>query len=247
MATEVKAVNVLFPVSYALIVVVSVLLLSMAFAGIVSAENEALEATVLPLTSEEKGLDSKLSEEGKSRFAEPNLWVGTGEDIVPGTSKGHSAKLIAEYYRPRLYLGPLSDQCPDGVYYRVVKGKDSYVGFDAYLIQYFAYWHHQSFPEHVYDFEPIFIYVQNIGDRPYRVAYDRCDISDITKHVHEIHRTYSCINPEDGPDVKDTHTNDKAYYPYGKRHYSAKVDLSHISTSLLYNWDGSQVKQIERT
>jgi hypothetical protein len=49
--------------------------------------------------SEGNRLNLKLSEEeeeGKSRFAEPNLWVGTGEDIVPGTSKGHSAELIAE-------------------------------------------------------------------------------------------------------------------------------------------------------
>ena len=242
MEKEIKAENVLFPVSYTLIVVVSVLILSMAFAGIVSADNEVIETTVLPLTSEEKGLDSKLSEGGKSRFAEPDLWVGTGEDIVPGTSKGHSAKLIAEYYRPRLYLGPLSDQCPDEVYYRVIKGKDSYVGFDAYLIQYFAYWNYQSFPEHVYDFEPIFIYVRNIGEKPYRVAYDRCDIADMTKHYHEIHRTYSCINPEDGPRDEDTHTNDKAYYPYGRRDYTAKVDLSDISTSLKDNWAGNQVK-----
>jgi hypothetical protein len=50
MKKEIKAENVLFQVLYTLIVVVSVL--SMAFAGIVSAENEAIEATVLPLTVE---------------------------------------------------------------------------------------------------------------------------------------------------------------------------------------------------
>jgi hypothetical protein len=144
MEKEIKAVNVLFPVSYALIVVVSVLILSMAFAGIVSAENEAFEATVLPLTSEEKGSDSKLREEGKSRFAEEGLWVDTGEVIVPGTSK--SAEEIAEYYKPRLYLNPESDQCPDEVYYRVVKGIDIWAGGYAYLIQYFAYWEKHMSP-----------------------------------------------------------------------------------------------------
>jgi hypothetical protein len=236
MKKEIKAENVLFPVSYALIVVVSVLILSMAFAGIVSADNEAIETTVLPLTSEEKGLDLKLSEEekGKSRFAEPNLWVGTGEYIVPGTSK--SAEEIAEFYKPRLYHG--DHQCPDRVYYRVVKGKDHYAGgVDAYLIQYFAYWNYQPFPlYHEYDYEPIFIWVTNIGDRPYRVAYDGCDVEKVT-HTHEIHRTHgSCIKSEGGFHEIPTDTNDKAYYPYGKWHYTAKVNLSDINTSLKDNW-----------
>jgi hypothetical protein len=221
MEKEIKAENVLFPVSYALIVVVSVLILSMAFAGIVSAENEALEATVLPLTSEEKGC--------------------TGDDILDPAIPDISAKEIAEDYAPMLYT-KLGLKCPDEVYYRVIKGKDSYVGFDAYLIQYFAYWDYQYAPYHKYDYEPIFIYVRNLGDRPYRVAYDRCDTEDMTKHYHEIHRYYSCIDPEDGPHDKDTHTNDKAYYPYGRRDYTAKVNLLRISTSLINNWDGNHVK-----
>ena len=49
MRKEKKAGNVPFQVLYTLIVVVS--MLSMAFAGIVSAENDAIEATVLPLTA----------------------------------------------------------------------------------------------------------------------------------------------------------------------------------------------------
>jgi parallel beta-helix repeat protein len=64
----------------------------------------------------------------------------------------------------------------------------------------------------------------------------------MTKHYHEIHRYYSCIDPEDGPHDKDTHTNDKAYYPYGRRDYTAKVNLLRISTSLINNWDGNHVK-----
>ena len=239
MKKEIKAVNVLFPVLYTLIVVVSVLILSMAFAGIVSAENETIEATVLPLTSKEKGVDTKLNEEGKSRFAEKGLWVGTGEDIVPGTSKGHSAELIAKYYRPWLYRGTIiKHDCPDKVYYRVIKGKDFYEGFDAYLIQYFAYWHYQELPAppHKYDYEPIFIYVQNIGDRPYRVAYDRCDSG---KHYHQIHGTYDCIRPEEGDHQEWSSTNDKAYYPYGKISHKVNVILSHIDT---LQWYGNHVK-----
>ena len=242
MEKEIKAENVLFQVSYALIVVVSVLILSMAFAGIVSAENEVIEATVLPLTSEEKGSDSELREEGKSRFAEEGLWVDTGEVIVPGTSK--SAEDIAEYYKPRLYLNSLSDQCPDEVYYRVVKGIDIWAESYAYLIQYFAYWDNQNtIPpfSHEYDYEPIFIWVENIGDRPYRVAYDHCDISDITKHHHEIHRTHSYIYP--GEDVWYpilSFTNDKAYYPYGKTLYTnlylGELHLLNLDNSLKDNW-----------
>ncbi len=64
-----------------------------------------------------------------SRFAEPYLWVGTGGDSVPGTSK--TAYQVAEDYKPWLYNR--TDQCPDKVYYRVVKGYDAYSGFDAYL------------------------------------------------------------------------------------------------------------------
>lgn len=123
-----------------------------------------------------------------SRFAEPNLWVGTGDDPVPDTSK--TAYQVAGDYKPMFYLwGSLVDHCPDAVYYRVVKGYDPYAEFDAYLIQYFAYWDCQfCVPGHDYDYEPIFIWVRNIGERPYRVAYDPWDVSNI--HTHEIHRTY---------------------------------------------------------
>jgi hypothetical protein len=98
-----------------------------------------------------------------SRFAEPYLWVGTGNDLVPGTSK--TAYQVANNYKPRLYNR--TDQCPDAVYYRVVKGYDVHSGFDAYLIQYFAYWDCQvCFPAyHEYDYEPIFIWSGNAPKR----------------------------------------------------------------------------------
>jgi hypothetical protein len=199
--------------------------------------------------SEEKGLiSSELNEKHKSRFAEPDLLVGTGGDILDHIPQLNALQ-IAEAYKPRLYLDPSSDQCPDRVYYRVIKGKDSYVGFDAYLIQYFAYWHYQSSPEHVYDFEPIFIWVRNIGDKPYRVAYDHMGhLWD--NHVHKIHRTYACIYPLDGhyPNPPGTHTNDKAYYPYGNTPYKTPLwndlYLLDISTSLINNWDGNHVKLV---
>jgi hypothetical protein len=86
---------------------------------------------ILPVKSKEF-----FGENEDSYFAIPDDWVGWGDDLV----EGHKASLIAEYYKPRLYLwDTILDQCPDKVYYRVFKGKDPYIGFDAYLIQYFAY------------------------------------------------------------------------------------------------------------
>jgi hypothetical protein len=65
----------------------------------------------------------------RSRFAEPDLWVGAGADPVPGTTK--TAYDIANDYKPWLYNR--TDQCPDTVYYRVVKGYDPYAGSDTVL------------------------------------------------------------------------------------------------------------------
>ncbi len=201
--------------------------------------------------SEEKSLrSSELSNEYKSCFAEEGLWVGTGEDNFPDTL--FSADQIAHLYEPLLYLDLLwADKCPDAVYYRVIKGKDySYPGgFDAYLIQYVVYWGDQNcFPfSHKYDYEPIFIWVKNIEEKPYRVAYDHMgQIYD--NHVHQIHRTYNCIYPLDGhyENPSGTHTNDKAYYPYGKTPYKTPgwndLYLLDLSTSLNNNWYKNHVK-----
>ena len=162
---------------------------------------------------EEVALGATLTNE-RSRFAEPDLWVGTGADPVPGTTE--TAYDIANDYKPWLYNR--TDQCPDTVYYRVVKGYDPCAGSDAYVILYFAYWRCQDCfgARHEYDYEPIFVWVRNIGERPYRVAYDRMGkLRD--NHVHEIHRTYLWSSLLTGHYYfpEGTHTNDKAYYPYG--------------------------------
>jgi len=183
-----------------------------------------------------------------SRFAEPYLWVGTDDNPnnhVPGTSK--TAYQVANDYKPWLYNR--TDQCPDEVYYRVINGYDVYSGFDAYLIQYFAYWNCQvCWPaSHDYDYEPIFMWVRNIGERPYRVAYDHWDASNF--HTHEIHRTYLWTSYPDGRyEVPEgTHTNEKAYYPFGNSSYNgddwgAELTLHTFSTSLQDNWDEKHVK-----
>ena len=74
-----------------------------------------------------------------SIFANPDLWVGTGDEVVPGTTR--TAEQVANDYEPQLYLwSSIFDKCPRKIYYRVVKGHDNYGGFDAYLVQYFVYW-----------------------------------------------------------------------------------------------------------
>jgi len=181
-----------------------------------------------------------------SRFCIPDNWVGGGSDPVPGT--GYNALQVAEIYNPRLCLwSSLVDQCPDAVYYRVVKGYDPYAEFDAYLIQYFVYWDCQfCVPGHDYDYEPIFIWVRNIGERPYRVAYDLH--GGLNLHAHEIHRTYlwsSCSDTYyDMP--SDVYMQHKAYYPFGRSEYDQDygndIYLWNISTSLQNNWDGNHVK-----
>ena len=180
-----------------------------------------------------------------SKFAIPDDWVGTGDGTPVGTTE--TALKIANDYKPQLYLN--TDQCPNAVYYRVIKGYDPYAGFDAYLIQYFAYWRCQdcAFAWHEYDCEPIFIWVRNIGERPYRVAYDHWGGLDF--HTHEIHRTYLWTPYPDGKyEVPaGTHTNEKAYYPFGNSSYNgddwgAELILHTLSTSLQDNWDGNQVK-----
>ena len=203
------------------------------------------ELPKLPSSADVRGEEMALGEiptNDYSRFAEPDLWVGVGDDPVPGTSK--NAYQVANDYKPWLH-----QRCPNAVYYRVIKSYDPYSGFDAYLIQYFAYWRCQdcAFAWHEYDCEPIFIWVRNIGEMPYRVAYDHWGGLDF--HTHEIHRTYLWTPYPDGKyEVPaGTHTNEKAYYPFGNSAYNgdnfgAELILHTLSTSLQDNWDGNQVK-----
>jgi hypothetical protein len=183
----------------------------------------------------------------RSRFAEPDLWVGAGADPVPGITK--TAYAVANDYKPWLYNR--TDQCPDAVYYRVVKGYDPYTGSDVYVIQYFVYWRCQDCfgAWHEYDYEPIFIWARNIGERPYRVAYDRMGkLRD--SHVHEIHRTHLWTSNPDGYyyNPPGTYTNDKAYYPFGNISYETPglsgidIYLETLPTSLRNNWDGNHVR-----
>jgi PKD repeat protein len=184
-----------------------------------------------------------------SRFCIPSNWSGWGSDPVPGT--GYTALQVAEIYKPKLYNR--ADQCQDAVYYRVVKGYDPYAGFEAYLILYFGYWRCQDpvepiFAHHEHDYEPIFIWVKNIGEKPYRVAYDYYGgLTD--NHMHEIHRTYLWTDPLFEGEYKmpsGVYAQHKAYYPFGISEYDQlgwdDIAVWNLSTSLQDNWDGNYVK-----
>ncbi|MEA1998763.1 MAG: hypothetical protein U9N61_05500 [Euryarchaeota archaeon] len=181
-----------------------------------------------------------------SRFCIPGNWVGWGRDPVPGTA--YDASRVAGMYKPILYN--CADQCPDAIYYRVVKGYDPYTEFDAYVIQYFGYWRCQDLLDpvasHEHDYEPIFVWVQNIGDRPYRIVYDRWTVIDW--HLHDIHRTHVWSSyPSTHYDmISDVYTQNKSYYPFGMSEYAqdvfSDIYLHNISTSLKNNWNGNHVK-----
>ncbi len=191
-----------------------------------------------------------------SKYTIPGYGSYVGTDTVPGTN-GKNAYTIASDYKPELYKempGIIPDPTDPNYnisagYYRVLKGYDPYVGFNAYLIQYIMYWEEQdcSGSSHIYDYEPIFIWVQKIGDKPYRIAYDRW--TPTTIHIYDIHRTDLWSGSSGQYDLDDMQwvwTQDKSYYPMGKHLYTADVGddlwLRDISTSLQNNWNGTHVK-----
>jgi hypothetical protein len=182
-----------------------------------------------------------------SKYVIPGYKMYSGTDPVPGTGK--NAYKIADDYKPKLYLD--DDECPPNLYYRIIRGYDPYAKFNAYLIMYYAYWRCQNPIEanHEYDYEPIFIWVRNIGEKPYRVAYDRFkNVWDL--HVHDIHRTYLWSSTPNGQydlkNMQSVYTQHSSYYPTGRLRYlqdlGVDIWLHNLSSSLQNNWDGNHVK-----
>jgi hypothetical protein len=84
--------------------------------------------------------------------------------------------LISAVYFPKVYyfeLGntPLIKEVYEQVYY----GYDPSIGDNAYLIYYLFYWDYEwefAFTlGHYYDYEPLLMYVHEIGQEPYRIVY----------------------------------------------------------------------------
>lgn len=177
-----------------------------------------------------------------SRYLIPGYEMYIGNEYVRDT--GYTAREIAEMYKPKFYYGSSGGPtwegykwAPDYVYYRVLYGYDPYINDYTYLIIYYGYWFKQCcFPkDHFNDYEPIFVWVKRIGEKPYRIAYDRWQIWHI--HFHQVHKTYWDV--EEGhyefEDIEDVYTQHSSYYPQGKLEYGCKFgcDLSCFASRCL--------------
>jgi len=92
---------------------------------------------------------------------------------------GDGSWLISAVYFPAVYYDvyDAADSVPvKAVYETVFYGYDSTTGANAYLIYYLFYWEYEldnfglNFG-HYYDYEPLLLFVKEIGDEPYRIVY----------------------------------------------------------------------------
>ena len=191
---------------------------------VLSSQIAPQDAVILPIKNAEylAGLNSY------SKFCIPNYWVGWGDDPVPET--GHTASQVAEMYKPYFVKKNSAIDYPDWVFYRVYKGDDPYTDTttDAFLIMYYGYWCRQDTPPHCNDAEQIYIWVNTIGEDPYKIAYDRWTFWDW--HLHHVERVRSgngatWINISNGDydhdEMEDVYTQHASYYPQGRRLYNS--------------------------
>lgn len=150
-----------------------------------------------------------------------------GNDNIPETHINKTALEVAEMYVPYFVYGGGSPDdegykwCPDNIYYRIVHGWDPYANRMAYLIIYYNYYKRQCCTfffvkkNHENDQEPVFVWVEEIGEQPYRVVYDRWTIWDI--HFHQVHRTYwqAPVGHYEGSDLDPVYTQSASYFPQG--------------------------------
>ncbi|MBY8998475.1 MAG: hypothetical protein KGD60_12155 [Candidatus Thorarchaeota archaeon] len=84
--------------------------------------------------------------------------------------------LISAVYFPKVYYFELGNTpLIKEVYQQVYYGYDPSIGANAYLIYYMFYWGYEweflLTLGHNYDYEPLLMYVQEIGQEPYRIVY----------------------------------------------------------------------------
>ena len=113
-----------------------------------------------------------------------------------------SNEQIANYYRPDLYLANetalLQSQTifsPDFLYYRLLSGYDNEIGQNGLVIEYLYYWPNETDNfgaqlGHYYDFAPVFVYLRNFGDSPYRIVFETQNPSS-TAHLPAFLEIYS--------------------------------------------------------
>ena len=84
--------------------------------------------------------------------------------------------LISSVYFPKVYYFELGNTpLIQHVYEQVYYGYDESIGANAYIIYYMFYWDYEweflLTLGHNYDYEPLLMYVQEIGQEPYRIVY----------------------------------------------------------------------------
>ena len=91
---------------------------------------------------------------------------------------------IAKLYQPDLYISNVGGSglsqtvySPQTLYYRLLTGYDQEIGQNAIVIEYLYYWPNEtdnfgSTLGHYYDFEPVYLYLKNIGQSPYRIVFE---------------------------------------------------------------------------
>jgi len=87
--------------------------------------------------------------------------------------------LISAVYFPKVYYDTLdAGNTPliKEIYQQVYYGYDPSIGSNAYLIYYMFYWEYEAeiagiLMGHYYDYEPLLMYVQEIGQEPYRIVF----------------------------------------------------------------------------
>ncbi|HIK00635.1 TPA: hypothetical protein H1016_03785, partial [archaeon] len=165
----------------------------------------------------------------ESRFLIPGYEMYLENEIIPGSGK--TAAQIAEMYKP--YFVKVSDaNFPNEVRYRIIRGYDPYAGIsNSILIQYIPYFNKQNglLVDHCNDYEPIFVWVQNIGERPYKISFDQLEILD------KIHKNGVLIDFEkdsswksyylqstfwNHDEIGDIYTQPSSFFPQGSFYYN---------------------------
>jgi hypothetical protein len=157
----------------------------------------------------ERVIDVKVIIKGKSSL--------NTNYVIPGLAIDFDLEL-ANKYKPIVYSHMCASGTPKAIYYRIVIQKDLQ-NINKKCIQYFFYWDRQDciFSTHNYDYEPIFIYINDKNNDnllPYLVVND--GFADPECGFHKIE-----IRPSTGERSQvETFYSKKMspapYYPFGK-------------------------------
>jgi hypothetical protein len=90
-----------------------------------------------------------------------DLESSTSTFTIPSLTTYYSDEL-AKLYQPMIYAGDYPNPPPEGIYYRIIYDPSA----GEYCIQYYVYWleqiclGHLNLVSHIYDYEPIFLYIR---------------------------------------------------------------------------------------